>query len=485
MSDLVGHAWPAGLRERASGVALPAAVVGLSFAAAAGAWLVGQPAIVVLVLAALPIGFVVGYRYTLPMLVVVLAARTFLDASGDSMITGGLAVALVALALLTLPRTAGWTLPVLAGAVYLFISAWAGDAVNGGRYTYPEALRLLSGVAVVVVAANAPGKLTVARVQHVVQAIGVVPAVLALVQLATGTASLNHGVARASGTLAHENSAAMLFALCNIVTFAHVLEHRRHRPLHVALLGLFLLAQLSTGSIGGFVAVLVMVVLFLGSRAVRRADRLMIGLLGLGLGLWGAMNSTIGQERLNEYFGGTGQETSLEWRFAAWDAVMAAWRANPWWGNGVGWAESSTVLGGNVPHNEYVRMLAEIGIAGLALVVALGLWYAMTMRRLAKTSPNPTAASLALALLGGVAVNAIAANTLHYSASFYLELFILAACWRIARAPAPSAAPLAPGEAIHPIPHPLGREPGEAVDYHESRTQGGSTGRAARASATR
>jgi len=417
-----------------------------SLAAVALAWTAGAPAPVLLALAALPLALVYSYRAALPALTVLLVLRALLDDSGNQLITGGIAVALVGLGVVVLGREPRWVAPSVALALYLGVSAWAGAGAHGGDYTYPEALRTLSGAAVVVVAVKAPGRPSVRSVAHVVQAVALVPALLAIFQFATGTGSINNGAMRASGTLAHENSAAMLFALANLATFALVLDSKRHRWLHLGLLGVFLGAQVSTGSIGGLVAALVMVIAYLSSAAVRRADRTILSIIGVGLAVYAAVTSQVGAQRLAEYTGGSSEETSFAWRVQAWGEVLAFWRANPVWGNGIGSTAAPTVLGGAIPHNEYVRLLAELGLVGLGLTLVAGILLARSLVRAGRTSPYPAAGALALATLTGMAVNALAANTMLYSVSFYVSLFVMGSCWRLVQGEQASEDP---GEITH------------------------------------
>jgi len=65
---------------------------------------------------------------------------------------------------------------------------------------------------------------------------------------------------------------------------------------------------------------------------------------------------------------------------------------------------------------------------GVVLVVCLG--YGVRMLRALPRSSD-FAPSLALAVLAGSLVNAIAANTMLYSVSFYTTMFILTGCWRV------------------------------------------------------
>lgn len=424
---------PGSVRATLADRAVPLAVVTLAgLGVAAGLW-AGLPPVVLLALAAAPLALLFSYRAALGILVVALVARAVLDNAGNQLVTGGIAAGVIALAIVVLVRTPGWAAPVLAIVAALFGSAFAGAGAHGGENTYTEALRLVSCLGVVVVAVNAPGRLTLRRVAHVVQAVALVPAVLAVQQFATGTGGLNNGVMRSAGSLAHPNSAAVLFALAAFSTFALLLDSARRRWVHAGLLATFLVAQVSTGSIGGLVTLVVMVVVYLGSAAVRRADRILLGLLGLALGAYAATTSRVGAARLAEYSSDNTEGTSLDWRIHAWANVLGAWRRNPVLGNGIGATQSDSIIEGNIPHNEYVRLLAETGVVGLAVVVGVGLWFALRLRARMRSATYPAAAAFGLAIITGLAVNSLAANTMLYSVPFYVALFAVGACWRITR----------------------------------------------------
>lgn len=435
----------AGRAERLGGTvadaAVPLLLVGGCLVAVAALWLLGMPEPVVLAAAAAPLALLVGYRAPVAALVTLLVLRTLLDDVGNQAVTGGIAVAVIGLAALVAPRSTRWLAPAALVATCSFASAWAGAGTHGADTTYPEALRVLSAGAVVVVAAYGPTRLGLPGARGVVQLAGVVPAVMAVVQWATGTGPVNNGVMRSTGTLAHPNSAAALFALCVLVTFSVLVERRTGRALQLALLGTFLAALVSTGSIGGFTATLAMCVVYLFSRAVRRADRIALGVVGLAAVAYAAVASPVGAGRLEEYSGGSSDETSLEWRLQAWETVLAAWRRHVALGNGLGSTQANTILVGNIPHNEYVRLLAEIGVVGLAAVVVCAVLFARAIARRARTSQVPSAASLAHAVLAGTAVNALAANSMLYTSSFYLTLFLLASCWRATASPPPAPPP--------------------------------------------
>nr|WP_281362153.1 O-antigen ligase family protein [Cellulomonas humilata] len=219
------------------------------------------------------------------------------------------------------------------------------------------------------------------------------------------------------------------------------------------MLVVFLVALVTTASVGGFLTVLVMVIVYLLVEAGRRMHRVVLGMLAIVVVVAATVNSEIGAARFSEFSGGT-QDNSLGWRFQAWGKVLAAWHEHPVFGNGLG-ATTSGIILKSIPHNEYVRMLAEVGLVGLAAVSLLAVWYAVAMvRRLGTGAPRKVVA-LGIAVLVGSMVNAVAANTMLYTVAFMATVYVLAACWRMAReTPLPDAVPASgAAPASEPVRH--------------------------------
>lgn len=429
-------------RAAAADRMVPAVVTGLTGVLVLVGWVAGLPPLILVGFATIPLIIVFGYRVSLLAMAVLLVGRALIDSSGGATATAGVAAAIIGLSVLVLVRSPSWPARVLVITLALFASAAAGAAIYGAAETYGEAVRVLSLVAVAVITINAPGTLTLGRVTGLVQAVGTLPALYALVQLATGTGVYSEGVLRSTGTLAQANSAAVLFALCNIATFSRLLSSTGKRWVNGGFMALFLVAQVATASIGGFATVVAMVLVYMVVEAGRRFHRIVLGLLALAVAVVMALDSKAGAGRLTEYTsGGSVDDTSLGWRFQAWAKVLAVWREHPVLGNGIG-ATTSGIILHTIPHNEYVRLLAEVGVVGLAAVVLLVVWYAVAMtRRLLSGAPRAVCA-LGLAVLAGSVINGLAANTMLYTVSFMTTVFILSGCWRIARdGPPPEPVP--------------------------------------------
>jgi len=423
-------AWD-GIQDRSLAATLLALTALATFAASTA----GAPTVVLVALAATPILVVVGARHALGLLPAAIAVRALIDNSGQ-LATAGVAVAIIGLALLVVWRSASWLLVLFSFAGFLLISAQYGAPRFGALVTYGEALRLISALAVVLIVMNVAGRYTAAQLARFMQLVGFIPAVVAIYQGATGTGTHIDGLGRAAGTLAQSNPAAALFALCILASFALLMDRAPGRAVNVGLFVVFLAALGATGTISGSVSALVMVLVYLITLRHARIERVLLVLLGVGLVAFLAATSSVGQSRLNEYIGAganpLSKDNSLGWRLEAWAKVLDAWHQHPIFGNGVGATRAGVILVGNIPHNEYVRILAENGVVGLAFVLVVATGFAIRMIRAVPASPD-FAPSLALAVLAGTLVNAIAANTFLYSTSTYLTLFVLAGCWRVSR----------------------------------------------------
>ncbi|QTE28900.1 O-antigen ligase family protein [Pengzhenrongella sicca] len=434
-----------GVQDRA----LAATIVGLTAVAVALAGVAGLPTVLIYVLAAAPILVVVGSRYALVILAAAIGVRALVDNAGQ-LATGGIAVALIGLALLVSWRASSWLLVLFGISGFLVLSALYGAPRFGAAVTFGEAVRLISALSVVLITINVSGRFTAFQLARIVQLVGFIPALVAIYQLITGTGSQIDGLNRAAGTLAQSNPAAALFALCNLATFALLLARAPRRGLNIAFLLVFVAAQAATGTISGVVTFLVMALVYVFTLRHARIERVLLAVVGVALVAYLAAQSDVGQSRLAEFTGPgadpLSKENSLGWRIEAWGKVLDSWRQHPIFGNGVGATRGDIILVGNIPHNEYVRILAENGVVGLAFVLgAAAVFGARMLRTIGRTTD--VAPSFALAVLAGTFVNAIAANTFLYSTTFYLTLFVLAGCWRLANEPAPAADPT-PDEAL-------------------------------------
>lgn len=159
-------------------------------------------------------------------------------------------------------------------------------------------------------------------------------------------------------------------------------------------------------------------------------------------------------------------------RFEAWSYVLNSFfKPNPFLGSGVGTTQSyfyTHATGLNVIHSEYIRLLAEVGIGGVALMGVAVAAYVMRLVRTYQMSSTHEGRAYSLAALGGLVVYVIfmaTDNAIDYVTSCGIFVFALIAMSEKAReleamdsrthAPKPltfaSAAPAVEGRAFSPM----------------------------------
>ena len=118
---------------------------------------------------------------------------------------------------------------------------------------------------------------------------------------------------------------------------------------------------------------------------------------------------------------------SFNWRLAHWDTLLKAWKQSPIFGYGLG---TTSIIGGNEAHNDYVRWLVEGGVVGLGLFLT---FLGANFLRLAKlwfSSPQGSSQkdlSLVLfATLMAIAIGMLTENIWSHTALFYYWITICA-----------------------------------------------------------
>jgi O-antigen ligase len=363
--------------------------------------------------------------------------------SGSFDLSGAIAVLLVIAAFGVLSRRRCGILPAAVAALWLCVWTVLAVSTDGASTTaLREGVREGSVVALAVLVYNMRGALTVPAATRIVQLMGLLPAVLAAYQLLTNTGMDIAGMTRANGTFAHPDSAAMFFSLAAIASLWLYLDNGRRR-LDVLLVALFATAALATLSIDGVAALVTMSValgaLRPGSLGIDRLPYIVAGLVVLAFLATPAGAQRIAKEsRTNLATAERGEaNTSLDWRLHKWETLLPQWETSPLLGRGLGTTTTTVpVLGnrysGKPPHNEYVRYLVETGVVGLSVLLgALTLLgrSLLRRRRMPVTSRGGTlnAPTLAIAVVIGCLVNALADNTFLNSPTCYAAVLIVVA----------------------------------------------------------
>jgi O-antigen ligase len=368
--------------------------------------------------------------------------------SGTLDFSGALAVLLMlAAAGLMLVRRRGLVPAALAA---LWLGVWTAVAVGtrgASTETLREGVREGSVIALAVIVFNARPAITAQAAARTVQVMGLVPALIALYQLATHTGMDIGGHVRANGTFAHPDSAAMFFALSAIASLWLYLDAGRRR-LDAAALALFALATVATLSIDGVGALAAMLVaialLRQGSWRERVAPWLLTGVLAAAFLATPAGAQRILKQSSTKLAGVPRGEvnSSLGWRLHKWETLLPVWERSPVLGRGLG--ITTTMVGApgdrytsKPPHSEYVRYLVETGVLGSAiLLAALALLIRNLLRRrraerdagraqLGAGGDARNASVLALVVVVGCLTNAIADNTLLNSPTCYAAALLV------------------------------------------------------------
>jgi hypothetical protein len=192
------------------------------------------------------------------------------------------------------------------------------------------------------------------------------------------------------------------------------------------------------------------VVLFYAVRGPQRFILPMAGLVGLpALFLFNEtfknrMFANAGQIGADTLLTDPGQAASHLYgsgRFAAWSTVLTKFfEPNPVIGSGIGATQnfyySQSGGGIGVIHSEYVRLLAEVGVVGLALFVVAMFVYLYRLADTYRRAPKSDAGKYALAALGGLVAYLIfiaTDNGFDYVNGFGIYVFALVAMSEKAR----------------------------------------------------
>lgn len=412
-------------------VLLVACLVG----AVAGGWLLarGVPPVLVVAAAGAPLLLAVGHRYGYWLLAGAVLVRPLVDSGQVPGATGAIGVGVLALGMVAALHDVRALLLLAIAAVPVGVGTAVGFPAHG-IVAVEEGLRLLSVAAVAAVVLADRSRPSRTRSARVVQLAGIVPALVAVQQTLTGTGTTIGATMRASGTLSQANPAAFFFTLCAVASLVLAFEGTRRRFDLLAVVG-FAVAVVTTGSITGLMSlVLALVLLTVLTRGLlsRATGTLLTAIVVLVVA---AVASPVGRGRLAEFTAAPsaeGEGNSLLWRYEAWGKVIDAWQASPVTGLGLGATMPGGVLETNIPHNEYLWLLAEMGVLGLGLLLLVVAATVGLVLRFVRQGAARENAALVVTLVVATALNASADNTLHFTPSLYVLTLLLATAWRCA-----------------------------------------------------
>ncbi|MEZ4502009.1 MAG: O-antigen ligase family protein [Dehalococcoidia bacterium] len=399
----------------------PMAAVGLA-AMAAFAWLVAAPAVQTLTVLLFLRGFTDGYSN---------AAVAFGLNPGSLL---GLAIIAVAGARIALEPHPKGMLP--SALLSLAVVVWT--FVAYGRFGLDqsiirEVVRSTSLIAIGLVAVNHRGTLTPSRLATVVVIVAIGPVLFTLFEAASNWQALASDGFRTRGTLAHANSAAMFFSIAAVAAaWRGAFDNGGRR--YILALGLFIVAIVTTKSMGGLGQVVVgLVLLGVMTRGGRRAG-VAVSLVAvllvvffivdpLGLSRFGEISQTnLSATQWSE------ANNSLDWRIVNTRAFLSEWwDASPLMGLGFGATADLVQPLGFQTHSEPLRVLVETGLLG-ALITAAALFAFVNKIVLRwRTSGGNAFYATMLAMLAGLAVHGLVTHVTETTAPMVLVVVYLAA----------------------------------------------------------
>lgn len=316
-------------------------------------------------------------------------------------------------------------------SIAAFAAIWAAIGTpEFGLTPWLEWVRFVSVLAIAAAVLNLRAVVDHSAAALAVQVVCLVPAIVAALQLATGGGIDIQGDIRSAGTLAHPNTAGLLFAVGLLCSVARYAELRRIWDVVVGIL--LLIALVGTESLGSFAAVLLMVLTFVfisptfssRFRLVTLASAIVLPVI--------VVLSPIGADRLAGLFHTPGDRgsavESLSWRFETWARLWGTFLESPWIGRGLGATTDGTIVQNNLPHNEYLRALVELGGIGTLITLlgcAVGIWILV---RISREPASSVRGAVALALVAGLAINALVANTVIYTVPMFAAALLLGGC---------------------------------------------------------
>jgi O-antigen ligase len=412
------------------------------------AWVVGtllvmQPRLLVLLFGS---GLVGSLTIVAPevFVAVALLARNLASGAADTQIVAGLnsgaliglvVVFVVAMRMLLMarPRAVGVALVLWTAMAFWFL---VGYWIFGSEESIiREFIRSVSIVALALLAVNVPRGPASERLVSAVILAAAVPAVVAIVQLATGSGfeTENTNTGRAYGTLSGPAEAVSVFTIALALVLWRVSRGTRSWR-YVALAVMFGLAALATKSMGGALQIVVTLVAYGILSGHARSRRGLVLVAAVAAAALFAL-TPLGRDRLAELgstkFATTSEElryttNSVDWRFYNWHVQLQEWRKRPYLGHGAGTTATIVHPGGNIPHSDYVRLLVEAGIVGF---VFFGVAYVLLFRRLRALSrradDHASYCTAALAILIGLTVHALTDNVSTQTATMYSAAIVI------------------------------------------------------------
>ncbi|MGE3962234.1 MAG: O-antigen ligase family protein [Dehalococcoidia bacterium] len=343
--------------------------------------------------------------------------------------------------------------------VGLGIGYWFGIGIlhyGADQSLIRELVRMLSILAVALIAANSDRSVTASRLGMIVVVAAMIPAALVIYEALTNWGEMVGAGLRPRGTMSHPNAAAILFGIAAPVAVWKA-TFDRSGARYLAAAGVLVLAVLFTRSLGGLAQITVAMMALGALQTGRPVFRLAIVGAVVGIAVLFVLDP-LGISRVDEIettsFAvnqGGEDNNSFEWRLVNWSLYLQEWEKARLLGHGLGTTDEIVAPLGHLPHSDLIRFLVETGIVGVALIGAGYLAIVNRLALLARIGPNRTFSSTTLAVVAGVSTHALVTHVSFNTAPVYVLAALLG--WvligRPEEQPAPEEAPTPrPGTAV-------------------------------------
>jgi len=251
-----------------------------------------------------------------------------------------------------------------------------------------------------------------------------IPVFLAYYQLLTGDGTVyDGGQERIVGSFLHPNAFASYLLIILIFTTAQMLEGVHFIPKHfmgmfMALTFVIFVLTLSRGAWIVFILAMVLMGILRYRKLLGILPLVLVGVLALPAVLARIANIFAP----SHYAGG---RSAWEWRLDTWEQIGPMIQQKPWFGHGLSMVEFQF---GVLTHNDYLRLLAEVGVVGLLAYLYLALSTLFRTWQDYRQSEAPIVQSFqigVIAMMAAFLVREFADNTLRNAVvMIYFWIFI-------------------------------------------------------------
>ena len=265
--------------------------------------------------------------------------------------------------------------------------------------------------------------------------------------LLTAIPQLKSGSLRISASFAHANAfASFLLLFMGIVWWK--LNHctKTFRWFWIGLLGVLAFFLISTKALFVLMMFLICILVIIVPKI--SINKLITGSLVFALLIGIFSSSEYGQSRLESIINtplanpeisvsrgillSESDHNSFNWRLSQWNTVLKAWEKHPFLGYGLGMSKEA-INSKLLPHNDYIRALAEGGVVGLSTYIGLFGFFLFRAVQMYSTSINSSQKDMCLviiAILIATLVGMISENIWSHTVFFfYLSSLMAIADW--------------------------------------------------------